>query len=204
MREADLVEPEGTADPHREGGDSRAVAGGIAVSAIEIVQEPAQPRLDRRHGRVIRGDGSQEGGRHEAYGFEGQRGPPLHSRSVFMMRGASNSTTGIGGLRRLSVSPRGVVVAIAVATALALVWALARTVDQGQAVASDSRLAGDIQIARTTLDDDAVTAADRTVSIARLRTTQLALSSGNVEALRSVAAAHPGTVLVSRSGSRAG
>jgi diguanylate cyclase (GGDEF)-like protein len=107
-------------------------------------------------------------------------------------------------LRRLSVSPRGGVVAIAVVTALALVWALARTVDQGQAVASDSRLAGDIQIARTTLDGDAAAAADRTVSIARLRTTQLALSSGNAEALRSVAAAHPETVLVSRSGSRAG
>ncbi len=93
---------------------------------------------------------------------------------------------------------------IAIATAVALVWALARTVDQGQAVASDSRLAGDVQIARTTLSGDLTAAGNRAVSMARLRATQLALSSGDVASLRAAAAAHPGTVLVSTRGRRAG
>jgi diguanylate cyclase (GGDEF)-like protein len=96
------------------------------------------------------------------------------------------------------------VVAIAIATAVALVWALARTVDQGQAVAFDSRLAGDVQIARTTLSGDLTAAANRAVSIARLRSTQLALSSGQAGGLRAAAATHPGTLLVSKQGERAG
>ena len=119
------------------------------------------------------------------------------------MRGTAPSRIGVGGLRGLSLR-RGAVAAIAIATAVGLVWALARTVDQGQAVASDSRLAGDVQIARTTLDGDLNAAGARAASIARLRSTQLALLSGRAAALRAVAEAHSGTVLVGEHGTRVG
>ena len=88
--------------------------------------------------------------------------------------------------------------------ALALLWSLGRTIDRSLASASDSQLSADLQIARATLDGDVALAAGRASALAQLVPTQEALARGDAAALRAIAAANPGSLLIAAGGARGG
>src|SRR5215510_13486417 len=56
-----------------------------------------------------------------------------------------------GGLRDAQIGRRGILTLVTLVTALALLWALGRTVDRSHAAGSDSQLAADLQVACATL-----------------------------------------------------
>ena len=95
----------------------------------------------------------------------------------------------------------GVVVLVA---ALVLLWLVGRTLDRNRSSASDSQLVADVQVARATLQSDVAVAARKAAALARMARVEQALARGDAAELRTIAAAHPDTLLVSSRGPRAG
>jgi diguanylate cyclase (GGDEF)-like protein len=108
------------------------------------------------------------------------------------------------GLRHVRFGRRGILTLAALMTALGLLWALGRAVDRSHAAASDSRLHADLQVARATFSSDVTEASRSASALARVTSVQRALALGDASALASVASSHPGVLLVSASGARAG
>ena len=104
----------------------------------------------------------------------------------------------------LRLGRKGSLTLVALATALGLLWALGRAVDQGHAAASDSQLAADLQFARATFAGDLAAASRQASALAHLASLQQALAQGDAKALAAVAAVHPGSLLVASNGARAG
>ena len=114
------------------------------------------------------------------------------------------SSIRLRNLRDAVLRRRAILTVVVLATAVALLWSLGRTVDRSYAAASDSRLGADLQIALATLNSDEVVAAERATTLAQTAAIQRALANADVRALQQIAAANPGVLLVSATGARAG
>jgi diguanylate cyclase (GGDEF)-like protein len=89
-------------------------------------------------------------------------------------------------------------------TVLALLWLLGRALDRNATASADSQLVGDVQVARTTLQADVTITRHRGNALAHLARVQEALVRRDLDALRALAASHPGSQIVTRDGVTAG
>jgi diguanylate cyclase (GGDEF)-like protein len=94
--------------------------------------------------------------------------------------------------------------ALALGAAFVLLWLVGRAVDQSHTEALDVRLLADLQVARTAFDDDVARAARRANDVAHLSRVEVALAANDGQALRALAATHPGTALVAAGGATGG
>jgi diguanylate cyclase (GGDEF)-like protein len=109
-----------------------------------------------------------------------------------------------GRVRDLTLRRGTVIVLIALAVAAVVLWLLGRSIDTSSSAASDSSLGADLQVARATLENDVAAASRQATALAQLTRLQEALARGDRSALVGLAAAHPGTLIVSAAGIRAG
>src|SRR5262249_44049861 len=109
-----------------------------------------------------------------------------------------------GRVRDLTLRRGVVVVLLGLAVAAAVLWLLGRSIDTSSSAASDSSLGADLQVPRATLENDVAAASRTATALAQLTRVQEALAREDRSTLHALAAAHPGTLLVSASGVRAG
>jgi diguanylate cyclase (GGDEF)-like protein len=97
-----------------------------------------------------------------------------------------------------------VVVLLALAAALGILWLVGRSIDSNRTTASNSRLVADLQVARATLQTDVAVATRKAAALAHMPSVEDALARNDGTALKAIAATHPDVLLVSSGGASGG
>src|SRR5262245_64146615 len=90
-----------------------------------------------------------------------------------------------------------VVVLLALAAALGILWLVGRSIDSNRTTASNSQLVADLQVARATLQTDVAVATRKAAALAHMPSVEDALARNDGAALKEIAATRPDVLLVS-------